>query len=367
MYRFILTLLLLCTTGTASAQITITRADIEAQLNRPVRSTTYEGKSTTGLEALINATGGNQTWDLRAIPFEMIYEGISEPATGSVPGAYDPHFSQANRVQQNTIHQQDIGIDSVSYVFSALHDDAYVMLGTVGEMDIDEDGSKELVSLKFNPGLTVMPLPLTMGAEWDQAYAMEMDMGMPFSMRTEETSEVDAWGTLQIPLPGGGSRTEQALRIRTRSITITEFPGLPMAWRDTSYTYTFFTRGVTGVTISLDENGEPWDITLSLAENAPSTDTESEDALPNSVVLMASYPNPFNPTTTIPFSLAEAGAVRLEVFDVMGRHVATLLDEVRPAGDHSVRWAADGLPSGTYLCRLTAGSQIRTQMLTLMK
>ncbi len=69
------------------------------------------------------------------------------------------------------------------------------------------------------------------------------------------------------------------------------------------------------------------------------------------------YPNPFNPETTIEFSLRQNVQVALEVFDLLGRRVALLVDERRPAGTHVVRFSTEGLSSGLYVCRLTAGGE----------
>jgi hypothetical protein len=67
------------------------------------------------------------------------------------------------------------------------------------------------------------------------------------------------------------------------------------------------------------------------------------------------YPNPFNPTTNFEFRIANRELVRLKIFDVLGREVATLVDDVRPAGVHSVRWDASVLPSGVYYYQLQSG------------
>ena len=85
------------------------------------------------------------------------------------------------------------------------------------------------------------------------------------------------------------------------------------------------------------------------------------------VALGRNYPNPFNPTTTIPFSLAEASAVTIRVYDLLGRTVATLVDGTLSAGVHEVRFEAARLPTGTYLVRMEAGSIVETQHITLMK
>lgn len=90
--------------------------------------------------------------------------------------------------------------------------------------------------------------------------------------------------------------------------------------------------------------------------------------LPQQVSLDQNYPNPFNPTTTIAFGVPHTGKVTLEVFDVLGRKVATLLDgENKPAGRYTVTFNAANLASGMYLYRLQAGSTTITRKLTLIK
>ncbi|NBC17994.1 MAG: T9SS type A sorting domain-containing protein [Bacteroidetes bacterium] len=76
--------------------------------------------------------------------------------------------------------------------------------------------------------------------------------------------------------------------------------------------------------------------------------------VPDQVALSKNYPNPFNPTTVIRYALPQASAVRLAVYDVLGRQVAVLVDDVRPAGRYEVTFEAANLPSGVYLYRLEA-------------
>ena len=96
-----------------------------------------------------------------------------------------------------------------------------------------------------------------------------------------------------------------------------------------------------------------------------STAAEETADLPTRVELEPNYPNPFNPATTLAFSLDRAQSVRLEVHDVLGRRVATLVDEMRTAGRHEVRFDASGLPSGLYFYRVVtaSGSQSRSMVL----
>lgn len=88
-------------------------------------------------------------------------------------------------------------------------------------------------------------------------------------------------------------------------------------------------------------------------------------ALPADFRLLGNYPNPFNPRTTIAYDLARPGMVRLEVFDLAGRSVTTLVDGFQPAAEHRVEWdAVDALgrpvPSGVYLYRLTLSGDVAT-------
>ncbi|MBN1541791.1 T9SS type A sorting domain-containing protein [candidate division KSB1 bacterium] len=79
------------------------------------------------------------------------------------------------------------------------------------------------------------------------------------------------------------------------------------------------------------------------------------------------YPNPFNPQTTIEYSVAETGTVKLQVYDVQGRLVRTLVDEQKPAGNHRVDFQASGLPSGVYLYQLEVGAQVEQKRMILLK
>jgi len=84
-------------------------------------------------------------------------------------------------------------------------------------------------------------------------------------------------------------------------------------------------------------------------------------------VLSVNYPNPFNPTTTIPFSVSESSEVRLAIYDLLGRQVAVLVEGVVTAGSHAVVFEAGQLPTGVYLVRLEAAGKVQTQRITLMK
>jgi hypothetical protein len=89
--------------------------------------------------------------------------------------------------------------------------------------------------------------------------------------------------------------------------------------------------------------------------------------IPDKYNLSQNYPNPFNPTTKINFSLAKTGPVKLGVFDVLGRVVATLVNDTRVAGNYTVDFDGSGLSSGAYFYRLEAGTFISIKKMMLTK
>ena len=91
------------------------------------------------------------------------------------------------------------------------------------------------------------------------------------------------------------------------------------------------------------------------------------DEMPGEITLHQNYPNPFNPTTVISYELPENSHVRLEVYDMLGKQIATLVDGQVSAGTHQVNFDASNLSSGVYIYRLQAGGTMITKQLTLIK
>ena len=93
----------------------------------------------------------------------------------------------------------------------------------------------------------------------------------------------------------------------------------------------------------------------------------TEAQLPNEITLNAAYPNPFNPSITISFSIPEDMSVDLKVYDISGRVVTELMSGIQSADNYSVNWDADNFSSGIYLVQLMAGSEVHTQKIMLIK
>jgi len=91
------------------------------------------------------------------------------------------------------------------------------------------------------------------------------------------------------------------------------------------------------------------------------------EQLPDQYSLHANYPNPFNPTTEIGFDLPDAVHVRLDIYNIMGQKVTTLVDGKREAGYHSVVWDGSRVASGVYLYRIEAGAFVDTKKMVFLK
>ena len=89
--------------------------------------------------------------------------------------------------------------------------------------------------------------------------------------------------------------------------------------------------------------------------------------IPEHYSLFNIYPNPFNPVTNIIYGLPEHVNVQIIVYDLLGKQIATLMNQLQTPGYHSINWNADNHPSGVYFVKIVAGDYINTQKLMLVK
>ena len=94
---------------------------------------------------------------------------------------------------------------------------------------------------------------------------------------------------------------------------------------------------------------------------------DNNNNVPLQYSLKQNYPNPFNPVTTIAYSLASAGNVKLVVYDILGREVKTLVNEVQQQGAYKVSFNASDLASGVYFYRINTGSFSDIKKMILVK
>jgi hypothetical protein len=89
--------------------------------------------------------------------------------------------------------------------------------------------------------------------------------------------------------------------------------------------------------------------------------------VPSYYSLSQNYPNPFNPTTNLEFGISDLGFVSLKVYNASGKEVATLVNEVKPAGYYTVSFNGANLSSGIYFYTIQAGDFVSTKRMILLK
>ena len=126
--------------------------------------------------------------------------------------------------------------------------------------------------------------------------------------------------------------------------------------------YSFIDRNLPAGTVVYRLRQIDLDGTVSL-----SSEVTVENGAPATFSLDQNYPNPFNPSTTIDYKVATAGKVMISIYDLLGRELEVLVDEVMMPGSYSVKFNASGYSSGVYLYKLESSGFSQTRKLTIMK
>lgn len=213
-------------------------------------------------------------------------------------------------------------------------------------------------------GSTIAPKAITTNvlADRDLAEAYEgilLEIDDPVVMSTNADAPTGTHGEFLISSDGD---LANALRVDDVSLDVSftgNDPGTVFAVGERLD----FVRGVLWYTFSNFKLGPA---TMSDIGSVINTSVD-DSVVPASFTLHQNYPNPFNPTTQIAFDVSTSGAVKLQVFDVMGRLVSTLVDDVVSVGVHTVAFNASNLTSGMYIYRLTSESTVQSMRMLLMK
>jgi hypothetical protein len=199
--------------------------------------------------------------------------------------------------------------------------------------------------------------------------------GDGFEIHTSGSTSVinDSYGT--ITLPGGISAPAARLKFVRQNFDTTfiaGFPAFTSSMTTTSYEWfiasskfpvvqiAYYVRVSNGITTTSKH----------VEYNAPqSTGVEPRkgEGVASDFRLDQNYPNPFNPTTSISFSLPNAGQVSLKVYNLIGQEVAELVNEELPSGVYTVPFESSDLASGTYIYRLSTPRSSMSKKMTLMK
>ena len=128
-------------------------------------------------------------------------------------------------------------------------------------------------------------------------------------------------------------------------------------------------KGDIGAVGSLPPSGTVSTLVFIKGSNTGLTTVGSSEisGIPDKFILEQNYPNPFNPVTVIRYSLTANSPVELKIYNLLGKEVAALVNEVKNTGTHSVEWNAAGFPSGIYFYTISANDFKDTKRMILLK
>ncbi len=344
------------------AQITITKQDVA---NHYTIGTTYTTEFAP-LQGTVNVgnKGGGNTWDFSGFTSEG---SSSSTAVDPASTPYIGDYAEANIATMG--ETESGGVVTTSYSYFHLNG-SLDPLGSVSSTDFQV--FTILTKTTYAPPDFLQPLPLNYNdtyTTYTQRTSTTEQPPLPPSVSTGSQATnavVDAYGTLI--LPGGGSYA--ALRIRqVQYDTVTSGSD---DYTSANTAFLFITKE--GASAAITDSGattpEEGVITINGGVSWTGSGVVSVDEgeiQPVEFQLLQNYPNPFNPSTTLSYSLPEKSHVRLSAFDLLGREVAELVNEVQNAGTYRVAFDASRLPSGTYLYRITAGDFTSVRKMTFVK
>jgi len=342
------------------AQITITSADASAINTVGNVITNHLDQTTTSIDI---GTPGATSWD-----FSALTSTFTSTFTSVVPSStpyYSSDFPTSNVAFTFTELFEGNIADGWQYTTQNLSD--YLLNGVVIKSVMAPDTF--IVKSVYSPAQLFEPLPFTFNDQWGSDFTITNTIyfnGIPFITTIAnhtETVMVDAYGPMTLP----GGIVLQALRVR-RDDRYTS-PSPPFYMRTISYS--FLTKSGSAVEIVASDtlapnsgiiqtDGATWGISGTVG-------VENGDQIPTQYSLSQNFPNPFNPSTAIHFSVPSSEFVTLKVFDVLGNEVATLVNEGKNAGVYEVDFSASQLSSGIYFYTINAGSFTETKKMILLR
>ncbi len=342
--------LLLCAAN-ALCQITITWDDIPSTIG-----TRHVLRTSPGyIPVTLSSPGENQTWDLTGIdtPGEIAVSIVSHDDTPD-PSAYP----LANWIVQ---WEDDSGNAACAYAILTP-----LTFNIIGFMVAGPDSMFSLPLLNWPPLFT---FPIHYGDDWNTTLYGEITIGgLPVIFWDSSEVVVDGWGTVITEM---GS--ESCLRLKSHHHITLTLIGIPV-FDFSVWAYIWMVPDYPEYAVMVSELNAEEDFTTAMFIRVGSESTADDVAsfLPTVFTLENPYPNPFNPQTTIPYSVSEFSDVELIVFNALGQRVRTLVQTWKAPGSYSIVWNGtdnfgNTMGAGTYFCRLQTGELVATQKMILLK
>lgn len=335
----------LLVTSPIFAQITLTTTDLLNMfaVGKGQKEISAADTATYTMNVGTAPNSSQQTWTLPTAQFKDTTL-IINVAPSSTP--YANKFPLATHAL--TVSQGDASGSFTYYGYYRIANDSAISLGSANRMKygtIDTTTFNLVSQFMFK-----MPIALgTVTTIRDSSY-----FGPGNYEIRNATETYDAFGT--ITLPNG---TFPCLRSRQVQIKW-NYSGGTLAGKDTSISFSWLTKeGHSGGVYAknrLISSGtiQVGSVKYTAIVNATVGVPEGTTSAPNTFALLQNYPNPFNPSTVIRYSLPERSRVTVEIYNMLGQRVTTLVNTEQEAQYYEVTWVAANIPSGMYFCRIAA-------------
>ena len=334
----ILAILVLVASNLSSAQIVIDWTELPQTVG-----TAWTKNIADDVTVNLGSTGGGQTWTYTSQPMgsdsgsAAIVNKSSTPFADSFPSANLVYLTLADGDAMYLYQKLTSGSWSTQ---------GYGVTGTV------------TMAVYYDP-IDTVPLPITYGSSRNYQYGYEVEMGPNIVMRTEKYGRtiIDAWGTVVIPY--GSFPCLRQCSYDTVAVT-TLLNGIPIFGDTSNYiNYAFVAEDRSGVVCIFsnpDETNPNYTDAASL-ERLTYFSTGIEELTNGQIRFLSHCPNPFSDYVEISYSLLKPSYLNLTIYDANGRLIRTLVDEIRPQGNHKVKWngrneAGHMLPNGVYFYQL---------------
>lgn len=299
----------------------------------------------------LGTPGGGKTWNFTSQVTdgyleEWIVDGAGTPFIDSFPTA-------------NLVYKSPYGADT-EYRYKELTPTAMNYLG------FGFISPETTIVMTYTDPMT-FPLPVSYGDSWSiSASVYDTTNGMVLTLEWRGRHYVDAWGTMKIPY--GSFECLRVQQYDTMYVTVYVM-GSPV-YGDTTYhiNYLFIAENhgmIVYVTSYEGETDPNYTEASSIMRLSSFTGVSEADLIQNFEV--SSFPDPFVKTTEISYTLPEDGYVKLEVFNLMGGKIKTLVDGFQTKGEKVIKWDASELPVGIYLYRIETPLGIKTDKMILLR
>ncbi|MDP2886307.1 MAG: T9SS type A sorting domain-containing protein [Ignavibacteria bacterium] len=337
-------------------QLTINSSDAQKDLGISTTTLRYGSADTSGLGAVLSASGSNKTWILTGRAFTMLESTtgvLLNKSTSGAPSQSTSAFSSANYVMRRRSASKPSFTD---WTYLAITTSSMSYCGYAS------DSAGILKSLQTNvPAQRSRSYPTTYPGSWgwsstvtSTSYSGSVGVGVGVGMAGSDV--IDAYGTVTTP-----EGSFACLRMKRRTDILFGF------FTITSYTYDFVDQNRNIASISAGSTGTvPGGVSYYRQESGTAV-SRTDNFLPDEFNLFQNYPNPFNPSTAIQFSIPAESYVTLRIYNSLGAELKTLVASTLQPGSYKTQWNAVGLPSGVYFCRMQAGEFVITKKLVLLR